>query len=137
MCGACSPTLPLPLPQPAPRRAYITRVAVNAPGLTSVLHELRDLAKVTRKSSAKTYTCQSFSVSFGLHMVAVHFITTIESNLFTVVTRWNATKTCVLHGGILTITRHDCIFTKCTFSWNASVTSYKQDYYQGHSRTSE
>lgn len=37
----------------------------------------------------------------------------------------------------LTITRHDCIFTKCTFSWNVLVTSYKQDYYQGHSRTPE
>jgi hypothetical protein len=28
--------------------------------VTSVLHELRDLAKVTRKSSAKTYTCQYY-----------------------------------------------------------------------------
>jgi hypothetical protein len=38
--------------------SYVTRVAVNVPGVTSVLHELRDLAKVIRKSSAKTYTCQ-------------------------------------------------------------------------------
>jgi hypothetical protein len=30
----------------------------HVPGVTSVLHELRGLAKVTRKSSAKTYTCQ-------------------------------------------------------------------------------
>jgi hypothetical protein len=37
---------------------YVTRVAVNVPGVTSTLHELRDLAKVIRKSSAKTYTCQ-------------------------------------------------------------------------------
>jgi hypothetical protein len=25
----------------------------------------------------------------------------------------------------LTITRHDCISTKCTFDWNALVTGYK------------
>jgi hypothetical protein len=38
---------------------YVTRVAVYVPGVTSMLHELRDLAKVIRKSSAKTYTCQN------------------------------------------------------------------------------
>jgi hypothetical protein len=30
----------------------------QCPRCDAVLHELRDLAKVTRKSSAKTYTCQ-------------------------------------------------------------------------------
>jgi hypothetical protein len=37
MCGACSRTPPLP----APRHAYITRVAVNASGVTSVLRVTR------------------------------------------------------------------------------------------------
>jgi hypothetical protein len=41
-----------------PSNRYVTRVAVDVPGVTSMLHELRDLAKVIRKSSAKTYTCQ-------------------------------------------------------------------------------
>jgi hypothetical protein len=48
----CSPTPPTTRSQ---TRGYVTRVAVNVSGVTSVL---RDLAKVTRKSSAKTYTCQ-------------------------------------------------------------------------------
>jgi hypothetical protein len=47
----CSPT--------SPSNCYVTRVAVNVPGVTSMLHELRDLVKVIRKSSAKTYTCQN------------------------------------------------------------------------------
>jgi hypothetical protein len=51
----CSPTPPTTRSQTC---GYVTRVAVNVSGVTSVLHELRDLAKVTRKSSAKTYTCQ-------------------------------------------------------------------------------
>jgi hypothetical protein len=50
----CSPTPPTTRSQTC---GYVTRVAVNVPGVTSVLHELRDLTKVTRKS-AKTYTCQ-------------------------------------------------------------------------------
>jgi hypothetical protein len=37
-------------------------------GVTSVLHELRDLAKVTRKNSAKAYTCQK---SVNLKIVAL------------------------------------------------------------------
>jgi hypothetical protein len=51
----CSPTPPSNRSQTF---GYVTRVAVNVPGVTSMLHELRDLKKKKKKSSAKTYTCQ-------------------------------------------------------------------------------
>jgi hypothetical protein len=66
MCGDVRCMFPYPFTTRSQTCAYITRVAVNAPGVTSVLHELRDLAKVTRKSSAKTYTCQSIIKFYGI-----------------------------------------------------------------------
>jgi hypothetical protein len=52
---------PLPLTARSQTYAYVTRVAVSVPGMTSMLHEVRDLAKVTRKVKVKTYTCQNIS----------------------------------------------------------------------------
>jgi hypothetical protein len=85
MCGDVRCMFPYPSPTRSQTCAYITRVAANAPCVTSVLHELCDLAKVTRKSSAKTYKCQhNFNIQYSEAIESFTYVR-IGSNKMTAV----------------------------------------------------
>jgi hypothetical protein len=78
MCGNVRCMFPYPSPypfhNPLPDMCLHNACSGQCPGVTSVLHALRDLAKDTRKSSAKTYKCQNIGTGTFLQLNTQKFI---------------------------------------------------------------
>jgi hypothetical protein len=106
-------------------RRLVQRMQLVSPESVESLKARDDGREKTYRSIQKHESPSLHDLLYtGRHWLDLSFITSLKSNLCTVLTTQNAIENNCINSHAQT--EHDCTSAECTFNWNTSVTFHKQ-----------